>query len=78
MSLYSLADTKHTTVGRLLGTDKRRFTVKLPKLLAEQFGEETVEITEENDGMTSTEFTHWMAYYQIEADKQKKANKGRK
>jgi hypothetical protein len=74
MNLYSLADAKHTTVGRLIGSDKRHFTIRLPKWLAWIWRRETIEITEKSDALSSTEMTHWLAYYEI-IEKQNKPKK---
>lgn len=70
--IYALADAKHTTVGALLGTEKRRYSVKLPRKIAEFCGQETVEIEEERDGISGVEFAFWRAYYELQEERQKK------
>jgi hypothetical protein len=67
-----LAHDKHTTVGALLGTEKRKFTVNLPPALAAMCGQSTLEIVEEREGISAPEIAFWNSFYEIEAEREKK------
>lgn len=71
-SLYRLADAKHMTLGALIGTEKRRFSIRLPRWLAWLLRRSELIIEEERDGVASREVVMWQAYYELAAEQQKR------
>jgi hypothetical protein len=59
------------TVAALMGTEQRRYHIKLPRVIADMCGEETVTITEEREGLSGPEYVMWQAYYEITKPKGK-------
>jgi hypothetical protein len=59
----------------MLGTRVKTSRIKLPEKLQEWAGAEELVITHTDEGMNGNEVAYWLAYYQLKADEEKKANK---
>jgi hypothetical protein len=71
-NLYAIADDKGMTVAELMGTERKRYHIKLPQVFADMCGEETVTITEEREGLSANEYLFWQAFYALNKQKTKK------